>query len=161
MPQVGDVDELKDASFMALSSPPSTNEAKRFVDAIVLQIKSKETRKRARSAKAEKQFTFTVGLILGDLLLAYDQGNRAQDEKSNNGLSYRSTSSNSFSEANVGYVMFKDAVHFLEELGFISIYEGRNARPIDFGEGTKQSFHGGFATRFKPLQPLIDTALVC
>ena len=57
--------------------------------------------------------------------------------------------------------MFKDAVHFLEELDFISIYEGRNARPIDFGEGTKQSFHGGFATRFKPLQPLIDTALEC
>ena len=86
MPKIGDVDELKDASFMALSSPPSTNEAKRFVDAIVLQIKSKEIRKRARSAKAEKQFTFTVGLILGDLLLAYEQGNQAQDEKSNNGL---------------------------------------------------------------------------
>ena len=31
------------------------------------------------------------------------------------------------------------------------LYEGRNARPIDFGEGTKQSLHGGFATRFKPL----------
>ena len=57
--------------------------------------------------------------------------------------------------------MFKDAVHFLEELGFITIYEGRSARPIEFGEGTKQSFHGGFATRFKPLQPLIDTALEC
>lgn len=161
MPQVGDVDELKDASFMAFSSPPSTIEAKRFVDAIVLQIKSKETRKRARSAKAEKQFTTTVGLILGDLLLAYDQGNRGRGEKSNNGLSYHSTSPNSFSEANVGYIMFKDTVYPLEELGFISIYEGRNARPIDFGEGTKQSFHGGFAARFKPLQPLIDTALEC
>ena len=121
MPQVGDVDELKDASFMALSSPPSTNEAKRFVDAIVLQIKSKETRTRARSAKAEKQFTTTVGLILGDLLLAYDQGNRVQDEKSNNGLSYHSTSSNSFSDSNVGYIMFKDTVYPLEELGFITI----------------------------------------
>ena len=161
MPQVGDVDELKDASFMALSSPPSTNEAKSFVDAIVLRIKSKETRKRARSAEGEKQFTTTVGLILGDLLLAYDQGNRVLDEKSNNGLSYHSTSSNSFSESNVGYIMFKDTVYPLEELGFITIYEGRNARPIDFGEGTKQSFHGGFATRFKPLQPLIDAALKC
>ena len=27
MPQIGDVDELKNASFMALSSPPSTSEA--------------------------------------------------------------------------------------------------------------------------------------
>ena len=27
MPQIGDVDELKDASFMALSSPPSASEA--------------------------------------------------------------------------------------------------------------------------------------
>ena len=84
MSQVGDVYELKDASFMALSSPPSTYEAKCFVDEIVLRIKSKETRKRLRSAKAEKQFTTTVGLILGDLLLAYDQGNRVQDEKSKN-----------------------------------------------------------------------------
>ena len=145
MPQVGDVDELKNASFMAFSSPPNTNEAKRFVDAIVLRIKSKQTRKRARSAKAEKQFTTAVGLILGDLLLAYDQGNRVQDEKSNNGLSYHSTSPNSFSEANVGNVMFKGTVYPLEELGFITIFEGRSAHPIDFGEGTKQSFHGGFA----------------
>ena len=57
--------------------------------------------------------------------------------------------------------MFKDAVHFLKKLGFITIYEGRNARLLDFGEGTKQSFHGGFATRFKPLQPLIDSAVEC
>jgi integrase len=32
MPQIGDVDDLKEASFMALSSPPSTIEAKRIVD---------------------------------------------------------------------------------------------------------------------------------
>ena len=54
MPLGGDVDELKDASFMALSSPPNIIEAKRFVDGIVLQIKSKETRKRARSAESGK-----------------------------------------------------------------------------------------------------------
>lgn len=159
MPQIGDVDDLKEASFMALSSPPSTIEAQRFVDAIVLQIKANETRARARSAKGEKQFTKTVGLILGDLLLAYDKGNRGQDKTNNNSLSYHSTSPNSFSEANVGYVMFKDTVYPLENLGLITIYEGRNARPMDFGEGTKQSFHGGFATRFKPLSTLIDKAL--
>jgi len=49
MPQIGDVDDLKEASFMALSSPPSTIEAQRFVDAIVFQIKANETRARARS----------------------------------------------------------------------------------------------------------------
>ena len=76
MPQIGDVDDLKEASFMALSSPSSTIEAKRFVDAIVLQIKANETRARARSAKGEEQFTKTVGLILGDLLLTHDKGNR-------------------------------------------------------------------------------------
>ena len=159
MPQIGDVDDLKEASFMALSSPPSTIEAQRFVDAIVLQIKANETRARARSAKGEEQFTKTVGLILGDLLLAYDKGNRGQDKTNNNSLSYHSTSPNSFSEANVGYVMFKDTVYPLENLGLITIYEGRNARPMDFGVGTKQSFHGGFATRFKPLSTLIDKAL--
>jgi hypothetical protein len=159
MPQIGDVDDLKEASFMALSSPPSTIEAKRFVDAIVLQIKANETRARARSAKGEKQFTKTVGLILGDLLLTHDKGNRGQDKTNNNGLSYHSTSPNSFSEANVGYVMFKDTVYPLENLGLITIYEGRNARPMDFGEGTKQSFHGGFATRFKPLSTLIEKAV--
>ena len=37
MPQVGDVDELKNASFMALSSSPSTIEAQRFVDAIIFR----------------------------------------------------------------------------------------------------------------------------
>ena len=159
MPQIGDVDDLKEASFMALSSPPSTIEAQRFVDAIVLQIKANETRARARSAKGEEQFTKTVGLILGDLLLAYDKGNRGQDKTNNNSLSYHSTSPNSFSEANVGYVMFKDTVYPLENLGLITIYEGRNARPMDFGVGTKQSFHGGFTTRFKPLSTLIDKAL--
>ncbi|MDC1116218.1 hypothetical protein OAT37_05685, partial [Alphaproteobacteria bacterium] len=116
MPQIGDVDDLKEASFMALSSPPSTIKAKRFVDAIVLQIKANETRARARSAKGEEQFTKTVGLILGDLLLTHDKGNRGQDKTNNNGLSYHSTSPNSFSEANVGYVMFKDTVYPLENL---------------------------------------------
>ena len=73
MPQVGDVDELKNASFMALSAPPGTLEPKRFVDAIVLQIESKETRTRARSDEGEKQFTTAVGLILSDLLLTHNQ----------------------------------------------------------------------------------------
>ena len=91
MPQVGDVDDLKKAGFMALSSPPSTIEAQSFVDAIILRIKAYETRKRARSAEGEKQFTTTVGLILGDLLLAHDQGSRGQGERNNNGLSFSLT----------------------------------------------------------------------
>jgi len=159
MPQVGDVDYIKNATFMALSSPPGTIEAKRFVEGIIHHIKAHESRTRARQAKVERQFTTAVGLILGDLLLAHDEGSRVQGEKSNNGLSYHSMSANSFSETNVGYIMFRDIVFDLEDLGFIVIYEGRNARPIDFGEGTKQSFHGGFATRYKPLPFLINEAL--
>ena len=159
MPQVGDVNYLKDATFKSLSSPPETDEAKRFVEAVIHHIKSHESRSRARKAEVERNFTTTVGLILGDLLLAHDQDHPMNGEKSNNGLSYRSLSSNSFSEANVGYVMFRDTVYALEELGFIVIYEGRNARPLDFDGGSKQTFHGGFATRYKPLPFLIKEAI--
>lgn len=158
MPEVGDVDYIKNASFMALSSPASNEQSKSFVKAIISIIKTKETRKRARQADVELKFEEVVSLILGDLLLTFDEGNRVKGEKSNNGLCYHSMSPNSFSDTNVGYIMFRDIVYALESLGFISIYEGRNARPIDFGEGSNQSFHGGFATRFKPQQSLIYEA---
>ena len=135
MPEVGDVDFIKNATFMALSSPASNDRSKTLVKTLIAIIKSKETRKRARQANVEQQFEKAVGLILGDLLLAYDEGNRVKCEKSNNGLCYHSMSPNSFSETNVGFIMFRDIVNALESLGYISIYEGRNARPIDFGGG--------------------------
>ena len=52
--------------------------------------------------------------------------------------------------------MFHKVVHGLEELGLIAIYDGKNSRPLDWGEGMKKTYFGGLATRFKPLQSLID-----
>ena len=66
MPQIGDVDDLKEASFMALSSPPSTIEAQRFVDAIVLQIKANESLARARAAMVSL-LSFD-GVVIGDMI---------------------------------------------------------------------------------------------
>jgi len=66
MPQIGDVDDLKEASFMALSSPPSTIEAQRFVDAIVLQIKANESLARAKSAMVS--FLCCDGVVTGDMI---------------------------------------------------------------------------------------------
>jgi len=158
MPEVGDVDFIKNATFMSLSSPATNDGSKSLVKTLIAIIKSTETRKKARQAKVEQQFEKVVGLILGDLLLAYDEGNRVKGEKSNNGLCYHSMSPNSFSDTDVGYIMFRDIVNALESLGYISIYEGRSARPIDLGEGSGQIFHGGFARRFKAKQTLIYEA---
>jgi len=66
MPQIGDVDDLKEASFMALSSPPSTIEAQRFLDAIVLQIKANEKRARAKSAMVS--LLCCDGVVTGDMI---------------------------------------------------------------------------------------------
>jgi len=153
MPEVGDVDFIKNATFMALSSPPSNDGSKSLVKTLIAIIKSKETRKKARQAKVEQQFEKSVGLILGDLLLAYDEGNRVKGEKSNNGLCNHSMSPNSFSETNVGFIMFRDIVNALESLGYILIYEGCNARPIDLGGILTKSSMEALQRASKPSKP--------
>ena len=86
-------------------------------------------------------------------MLAHDEGIRNTGEKSNNGLSYHPMSANYFTDLIVGYYTFRQIINGLKGLGLIEINDGKNSRPLDWGEGVKTYF-GGLATRFKPLHPL-------
>ena len=153
---VVDYDYLKHATYMSLSYSPKTEQAKAFAASIAALLKANQTRQRKLKEQDEFKFDKAVALILGDLLLAHDEGIRNTGEKSNNGLSYHPMSTNYFTDLIVGYEMFHKVVHGFEELGLIAIYDGKNSRPIDWGEGMKKTYFGGLATRFNPLQPLID-----
>jgi len=63
------IDELKQARYMSLSSPPASPEAKRPVDSIIDIILNTEQRKRARQPNAAVAFKLAVGMIVGDLLI--------------------------------------------------------------------------------------------
>ena len=157
MDVVADYDYLKHATYMSLSYTPKTDQAKAFAASIAALLKANQTRQRKLKEHDELQFDKAVALILGDILLAHDEGIRNTGEKSNNGLSYHPMSANYFTDLIVGYEMFHKVVHGLKELGLIEIYDGKNSRPIDWGEGVKTYF-GGLATRFKPLHPLMVKA---
>ena len=154
---VVDYDYLKHATYMSLSYSPKTDQANAFAANIATLLKVNQTRQRKLKEQDELQFDRTVALILGDLLLAHDEGIRNTGEKSNNGLSYHPMSANYFTDLIVGYEMFYRVVHGLNGLGLVEIYDGKNSRPIDWGEGMKTYF-GGLATRFKPLHPLVMKA---
>ena len=153
-----DVHYIKDAKYMSLSSPPATKEANRFTEAVVKLIKANETRKRRRNTQEEEKLPKAVGLILGDLLIAYDTADSEYMKKNTNGLSYHPLSSNYFTDLPVGYVVFRDTIKTLILTGLITIYDGRSTRPIDFGTESKLVFGGGFASRFKPTPSLISMA---
>ena len=125
---------------------------------IATLLKTNQTRQRKLKEHDELQFDKAVALILGDLLLAHDEGITNTGEKSNNGLSCHPMSANYFTDLIVGYEMFHKVVHGLKGLGLIEIYDGKNSRPIDWGEGMEKTYFGGLATRFKPLQHLIRKA---
>jgi hypothetical protein len=61
------INELKQARYMSLTSPPASPEAKRLVDSIIDIILNTEQRKRARQPSATVAFKSAVGLIVGDL----------------------------------------------------------------------------------------------
>ena len=143
---------------MSLSYTPNTDQSKAFAASIAALLKTNQARQRKLKEQVELQFDKAVSLILGDLLLAHDEGIRNTGEKSNNGLSYHPMSSNYFTDLIVGYETFHKVVHGLEELGLIAIFDGKNSRLIDWGEGVKKTYFGGLATRFKPLQPLLMKA---
>ena len=157
MDVVVDYDYLKYATYMSLSYTPKSNQAKAFAASIAALLKTNQTRQRKLKEQDEMQFDKAVALILGDLLLAHDEGIRNTGDKSNNGLSYHPMSANYFTDLTVGYEMFFRVVHGLEKLRLIEIYDGKNSRPIDWGEGVKTYF-GGLATRFKPLHLLLVKA---
>jgi hypothetical protein len=158
MGDVIDYDYLKYASYMSLSYTPETDQAKAFAADIATLLKANQTRQRKLKEYDELQFNKTVALILGDLLLAHDEGIRNTGDKTNNGLCYHPLSANYFTDLIVGYEMFRKVVHGLKELGLIEIYDGKNSRPIDWGDGIKKAYFGGLATRFKPLQRLLAKA---
>ena len=63
------IDELKLARYMSLTSPSASPEGKRLVDNIINIILNTEQRMRARQPGAAAAFKSAVGLIVGDLLI--------------------------------------------------------------------------------------------
>ena len=108
------IDELKQARYMSLTSPP---EAKRLVDSIIDIILSAEQRKRARQPSAAAAFKSAVGLIVGDLLI----GLQTREV----GWSYLSLSTAAFSDRPIGYKTFKPIVQAMETSGLIDVSLGR------------------------------------
>ena len=87
MDVVVDYDCLKHANYMSLPYTPKTEQAKALAASIATLLKTNQTRQRKLKEQYELQFDKAVVLILGDLLLAHDEGIRNTGEKSNNGLS--------------------------------------------------------------------------
>ena len=56
------IDELKQARYMSLTSPPASPEAKSLVDSIIDIILSAEQRKRSRQPSAALAFKSAVGV---------------------------------------------------------------------------------------------------
>ena len=136
------IDELKLARYMSLTSPPVSPEAKRLVDSIIDIILSAEQRKRARQPSAAVAFKSAVGLIVGDLLI----GLQTREV----GWSYLSLSTAAFSDRPVGYKTFKPIVQAMETAGLIDVSLGRNSQATDFSFGQNPVYRPGFASRFRP-----------
>ena len=142
--------DILEARYMTFSSPPTTNDALQLTSSVLDLIQSIEQRKRKRKANDERVFREAVGLILGDLLLGFEQ--------EENEWSYHELSAAAFSEAPIGYDNFKITKKLMETLGLIEVVLGRNHRPIVWDIGQKGTFIAGKATRFKPTDKLIQLA---
>ena len=134
------IDELKQARYMSLTSPPVSPEAKRLVDSIIDIITSTEQRKRVRQPIYLAAFKSAVGAIVGDLLVGL--------QTSEAGWSYLSLSTAAFSDRPIGYKTFKPIIKTLEAAGLIDVSLGRNSQAIDFGGGQKPIYFSSLASRF-------------
>ena len=105
--------DILEARYMTFSSPPTTNDALQLTSSVLDLIQSIEQRKRKRKANDEKAFREAVGLILGDLLLGFEQ--------EENEWSYHELSAAAFSEAPIGYDNFKITKNLMETLGLIEV----------------------------------------
>ena len=119
------IDELKQARYMSLTSPPASPEAKRLVSNIIDIILGAEQRKRARQPSAAVAFKSAVGMIVGDLLI----GLQTREV----GWSYLSLSTAAFSDRPIGYKTFKPIVRAMEFSGLIDVSKGRNSQAVNFG----------------------------
>lgn len=68
-----DIEDIRNARYMSLYSPPTSYQAKQLTKVIIETIKATEQRKRRRKANDERAFQDAVGLIIGDLLIGYEQ----------------------------------------------------------------------------------------
>ena len=144
------IDELKQARYMSLTSPPASPEAKRLVSSIIDIILSAEQRERARQPSVAVAFRSAVGLIVGDLLI----GLQTREV----GWSYLSLSTAAFSDRPIGYKTFKPIVQAMETAGLIDGSLGRNSQATDFSFAQKPA-RPGYATRFRPTAIMAAMAL--
>ena len=144
------IDELKQARYMSLTSPPVSPEAKRLLHNIIDIITSTEQRKRVRQPIYLAAFKSAVGAIVGDLLV----GLQTRDT----GLSYLSLSTAAFSDRPIGCKTFKRIIHAIETAGLIDVSLGRNSQAIDFGGGQKPIYFSSLASRFKPVALMVFIA---
>ena len=143
------IDELKQARYMSLSSPPASPEAERLLHNIIDIITITEQHKRARQPIHLAAFKSAVGLIVGDLLVGL--------QTSEAGWSCLSLSTAAFSNRPIGYKTFKPIIKAMETAGLIEISLGRNSQAIDFGSGQKPIYFSSLASRVKPTGLMVST----
>ena len=144
-----DIEDIRNARYMSLYSPPTSDQAKQLTKVIIETIKATEQRQRKRKANDERAFQETVGLIIGDLLIGYEQ--------EANQWSYHEMYPAAFSDMSVGYKLFRSTVETLTNARLIVVAKGRNHKPMEFEERVS-TFVTGLATRFQPTSTLIDLA---
>jgi hypothetical protein len=144
-----DIEDIRNARYMSLYSPPTSDQAKQLTKVIIETIKATEQRQRKRKANDERAFQETVGLIIGDLLIGYEQ--------EANQWSYHEMYPAAFSDLSVGYKLFRSTVETLTNARLIVVAKGRNHKPMEFEERVS-TFVTGLATRFQPTSTLIDLA---
>ena len=149
---MAEIDDIRDARYIGLHSPPKTELSQKLVHQVIDCLKAQEHRERARQEEVEKMFAQSVGLILGDLLLGYQQ--------EGNGWSFHELSSPSFTDLPIGYKMFRGIVKAMEKTNLIEVAKGRNHKGFEFQDG-QRTYIPGLATRFRPLPSLITMANDC
>tara|TARA_X000000950_G_C13831420_1_gene626334 strand:+ start:152 stop:1447 length:1296 start_codon:yes stop_codon:yes gene_type:complete len=148
---IEDIEDIRNARYISLYSPPTTEQAKNFTKVVIETIKATEQRQRRRKANDERAFQETVGRIVGDLLIGYEQ--------EANQWSFHEMYPAAFSDLSVGYKLFRSTVETLSNARLVVVAKGRNHKPFEFEEGVS-TFINGLATRFQPTSTLIDLASV-
>ena len=123
--------------------------------ALARDIKSRmeaiEDRKRARRSDDDVSFFNCIDRMLADLLRASFLGESP--------WVYRSTNTNSFSGASVGYKTFMSCLSLMSSCGFIEVWKGGSVKnPFYDPSKGSQAFNPGLASRMKATPSLIRIA---
>lgn len=136
---------------MSLQRKRKSGAAMALAGDIKSRMEAIEDRKRARRSDDDVSFLNCIDHMLADLLRASFLGESP--------WVYRSTNTNSFSGASVGYKTFVSCLSLMSSCGFIEVWRGGSVKnPFYDGSRGSQAFNPGLASRIKATPSLIGIA---